>query len=493
MYASTHLHAFLPMLRNQVQIITYPDSLGGTLHDVCNFLDTYLSEAVGGVHILPFYPSSADRGFAPLTHLEVEPTFGSWNDIRQIAQNYDLVVDLTVNHVSYESEYFQDYLENGDASRYAGMFLEVEKFLERHEVELEALADTYRPRPTFPFSTFKLWDGTTKQVWTTFTNHQVDLDVESPVTRLLMRQFIDHLTEQGVKMIRLDAVGYTIKRPWTSSFLIPETYDFMHWLRSITPPTVELLAEVHHRPAVQQSLLESESVDWVYDFSLPLLTLHALYAGSAHNLKRWIEQRPVELITTLDTHDGIGVTDVEGLMTSEEINTTVAWVEANGGNQALRANGAGADNLDIYQINSTYYSALGEDDDSYIAARAIQLFVPGIPQVYYVGLLAGCNDYEQFEKTNHGRDVNRHNYCWAELVMAMDQEVVQRLLWLMRLRSSHAAFAGHFSMLSSSDEVLCLRWELEGECCEATINLREKEVVVSYTNTQSGEELQRRC
>ena len=119
-------------LRNQVQLITYPDSLGGTLHDVANFVDMYLGNAIGGVHVLPFYPSSADRGFAPLTHLEVDSTFGNWDDIAHLARQYDLVVDLTVNHISDESEYFQDYLQNGDNSKYAGLFLEVETFLERH-------------------------------------------------------------------------------------------------------------------------------------------------------------------------------------------------------------------------------------------------------------------------------------------------------------------------------------------------------------------------
>ena len=245
------------MLRNQVQLITYPDSLGGTISDVERFITEYLQDAIGGVHILPFYPSSADRGFAPLTHLSVDPAFGTWEDIRRISTQYDLVVDLTVNHLSYESEYFQDYLANGDGSPYASMFLEVDAFLERHEAELDSLSGLYRPHPSLPFTTFKLWDGTTKRIWTTFTNHQVDLDVESPKTRLLMQQFIDTLVANGANLIRLDAVGYTVKRPHTNSFLIPETYDFIEWLRSVTPSRVDLLAEIHHDPQKQMELLAS--------------------------------------------------------------------------------------------------------------------------------------------------------------------------------------------------------------------------------------------
>jgi len=206
------------MLRNQVQLITYADSLGGTLRDVSTFLEQYIKTAIGGVHLLPFYPSSADRGFAPLTHLEVEPAFGSWDDVRMLAEKYDLVADLTVNHLSCESAFFQDFLEKGSASTFAPLFLEVETFLDRHEAELAAMDSVYRPRPTLPYSTYKLWDGTTRQLWTTFTNQQIDLDVESEVTRQLMLTFVTHLMSQGVNLIRLDAVGYTVKRPWTSSF-----------------------------------------------------------------------------------------------------------------------------------------------------------------------------------------------------------------------------------------------------------------------------------
>ncbi|MCA9361807.1 sucrose phosphorylase [Candidatus Kaiserbacteria bacterium] len=474
------------MLRNQVQLITYPDSLGGTLRDVRHFLDSYVKGVVGGVHILPFYPSSADRGFAPLTHLEVEPRFGSWDDIAAIGQDYDLVADLTVNHISMQSEYFQDYLARGDASPYVDLFLEVETVLERHGVELEAFAKIYRPRPTLPFSTFKLWDGTTKRVWTTFTNHQVDLDVESEMTRVLMTRFIDQLIDHGVNLIRLDAVGYTVKRPWTSSFLIPETYDFIRWLRSVTPAHVELLAEIHHDPMRQQELLTQGNVEWVYDFSLPLLVLHALYSGEVANLSHWITIRPSCQITTLDTHDGIGVVDVAGLMAQEEIAATTTWVEQNGGNHAYQASGTNADNVDTYQLNSTYYSALGEDDDAYITARAIQFFIPGIPQVYYVGLLAGCNDYEQFARTNHGRDVNRHNYTWDKISVAMEQPVVHRLRALMKLRSIHPAFQGTFSQQVTAPDTLVLRWEFQEHFCEATIDVFAKSVVVEHTELYTG-------
>ena len=433
-----------------------------------------------------FIPPQPTAGLLHLRIRKVDPAFGTWEDIREIADKYDLVVDLTVNHLSCESIYFKDYLAKGESSPYAKMFLNIETFLDRHGVELDSLSNLYRPRPALPFTSFQFADGSVKDIWTTWTNQQVDLDVQAEVTKEVMMSFILHLVENGADLIRLDAVGYAIKKPWTNSFLIPETFDFIRWLRDVTPPQVELLAEVHHSHVQQQAILDSGTVNWVYDFSLPLLTLHALQTGSNKNLINWIDIRPAEQITTLDTHDGIGVVDVQGLMTQEEINDTVTRVEKNGVKHSYRASGKNADNLDIYQINSTYYSALGEDDDAYIVARAIQFFLPGIPQVYYVGLLAGENDFELLEKTNHGRDVNRHNYTWSEIKQAIERPVVQRLLRLMRLRSTHPAFQGIFTHTPGVDGELLLRWNQKNTYCQALIDLRQKTVAVELVNPDNG-------
>jgi len=481
------------MLRNQVQLITYPDSLGGRLSDVYRFLKYYTRDSIGGVHILPFYPSSADRGFAPLTHLSVDPKFGTWADIRALGREYDLVADLTVNHLSCKSPYFQDFLAHGDESKYAGLFLDVYRYLDRHHAELKDLDSTYRPRPTPPCTEFVLADGTTRTLWTTFTEEQVDLDVTSDVTKRLMVRFIDKLVENGVDLLRLDAAGYAAKAPGTTSFLIPETYEFLRWIRSVTPERIELLAEVHHEAGAQRQLLEANAVEWAYDFSLPLLTLHALYDGTNHNLMEWIAARPSQLITTLDTHDGIGVVDVAGLMSNDEIARTKKRIEDSGAAEhTMRARGTDVHNVDVYQINSTYFSALGTDEHAYITARALQYFVPGIPQIYYVGLLAGTNDYTALHKTNEGRSINRHNYTWPEIDAAIKQPVVERLLELTYLRSHHPAFQGTFSCEACGTEALQLRWDYGDIFCAAHVDLLNKTVTIEMTNPRTGSVEERR-
>ena len=83
---------------------------------------------IGGVHLLPIYPSSGDGGFAPLCYNDVDPHFGTWEDVEAIAKQYDLMLELMVNHISPKSAQFQDFLEKGDASEHASMFIDWQKF-----------------------------------------------------------------------------------------------------------------------------------------------------------------------------------------------------------------------------------------------------------------------------------------------------------------------------------------------------------------------------
>ena len=165
---------------------------------------------------------------------------------------------------------------------------------------------------------------------------------------------------------------------------------------------------------------------------------------------------PRNCVTVLDTHDGIGVIDVgpdrrgagmsPGLLTSEEIDKLVETIHARSNSESRQATGAAANNLDLYQVNCTYYDALGRCDAEYLIARAIQFFVPGIPQVYYVGLLAGTNDMDLLDRTGVGRDINRHYYSRQEIDSETTRPVVQALFDLIRFRNTHPAFAGEFHL-----------------------------------------------
>ena len=473
-------------LQNKVQLITYPDSLGGNLLTLHYCLRKYLRSAIGGVHLLPFYPSSADRGFAPTTYAEVDPQFGSWRDVEKIGDDFDLTVDFMVNHISRQSAYFQDYLELGDNSEFADMFLSFTKF-GPNGISDEDLAKVYTRKPRPPYLEIQRPDGSVERVWCTFAYEQIDLDWSSPITRTIMRNELIRLARSSVKMIRLDAFAYTTVELGTDCyFREPAVWELLDWLKDcVAPFGADVLPEVHEHHRYQQKLADHNFL--CYDFSLPMLVLHTLYHHTSEKLRHWLSICPRNQITTLDTHDGIGIVDVEDLLSPEEIDRTVNGLYEKGSNAKKTYSGPEYQNLDIYQINCTYYSALNCDDNSYIAARAIQFFAPGIPQVYYVGLLAGENDTELVELTRNGRDINRHNYSVEEIDLAIKRPVVQRLLRLMKFRSSHPAFNGELTLGETPDDELEIIRTDGKDRASVHINLRTYEAQVTYTDEDGRE------
>ncbi|MGL5817729.1 MAG: sucrose phosphorylase [Phycicoccus sp.] len=438
-------------MAHQVELIAYADRLGGDLPGLRQVLDGPLSGLFGGVHVLPFFSpyDGADAGFDPQDHAEVDPRLGSWHDVAGLAERHAVMVDVIVNHVSSASPQFLDWLERGAASAYDGMFLTLGGVFPSGATE-EELTRLYRPRPGLPFTPYRLADGTHRLCWTTFTPQQIDVDVRHPATRAYLLRVLDRLSGAGVRRVRLDAVGYAVKTPGLTSFMTPETFAFIGelttWCRD---RGLEVLVEVHSY--YEQQIEIAGQVDQVYDFALPPLVLHALTAADADPLLAWLHLRPANAVTVLDTHDGIGVIDVgadatdrsrPGLLAPAQIDTLVDTIHANSGGTSRQATGSAAANVDLYQVNCTFYDALARSDEHYLLARAIQFWTPGIPQVYYVGLLAGGNDMGLLDRSGVGRDVNRHHYTRDEIDADLRRPVVDALCLLIRFRNRHPAFDG---------------------------------------------------
>ena len=484
-------------MRNKVQLITYPDSLGGGLPALLEIVDnSFPAAAAGGIHVLPPFPSSADRGFAPTTYDQIEPRFGAWEDIRRIAERYDVMVDLMVNHLSRSSRQFRDFVAHGRASKYADMFLTLEKVWPGGVPREEDVRKIFLRKPLSPFSDIRIEDTQRiEKVWTSFGtldwSEQIDLDVHSGVTRSFFSDALALFARNGVRAVRLDAVGYVIKKPGTSCFMVePEIHAFLSWLDGVARPLgVELLLEVHAHHAVQRAL--SARGYWVYDFVLPGLILHTLLRASSRKLRAYLEQAPGRQFTMLDCHDGIPVQpDLDGVLTIEESRQLVDTCVRRGANlnRILPQEGTPGLDFDAHQVNCTYYSALERDDDAYLAARALQFFCPGIPQVYYVGLLGGENDLTGVQTTGEGRAINRHNYSREEVKKAASTDVVQRLLRLTALRNEHPAFQGTFSLPNTRDGEAHLLWKNGAASCSLQVDLARRTTLIVATNAAGGEE-----
>ncbi|WP_084125367.1 sucrose phosphorylase [Demequina sp. NBRC 110054] len=435
----------------KVQLITYADRLAGDLPGLAALLRREpFAEAFAGVHVLPFYTpfDGADAGFDPSDHTEVDPRLGTWDDMRELSTTHTTMMDLIVNHVSSDSAAFQDVVARGRDSEFHDMFLTLGSVFPDGATE-EQLTGIYRPRPGLCFTPMTL-GGEKRLVWTTFTPQQIDIDVRSAPGRDYLARILERAGDAGVSLVRLDAVGYAIKAPDTTSFMVAETFDFIEdFTEQARGHGVGVLVEVHSY--YRRQLEIASKVDLVYDFALPPLVLHALYTGHGEVLKQWMEIRPRNAVTVLDTHDGIGVIDVgpssdpgggPGLLSDAQMDELVEGIHSHSGETSRESTGAAASNLDLYQVNCTFYDALGQDDRRYLAARAIQLFTPGIPQVYYAGALAAVNDMALLRSTGVGRDINRPYYDGPALEAALSRPVVRAQLELCAFRNELPAFSG---------------------------------------------------
>ena len=314
-----------PAVEPRPQLLTYPDSLGGDLRGLGALLDGPLTGLFHGVHILPPFPSSGDRGFAPITYHEIEPRFGTWADIGKISAHHDVLLDLMINHLSRQSPEFQDFQRHGRRSRRPTCSSPWTRSGPTATQRTAMWLGSSSESPDSPFSTVTIEDtGGQERVWTSFGtadwSEQIDLDVTSAATESLITGWLRDFASHGVRMVRLDAVGYVIKKPGTSCFMVePEIYAFLEWVdrsRRIVRPCRAARGPRHLRDPRAPRVAR-------------LLDLRLRAAGPAPSLlllrrsptPRLPSRRfPDRQFTTLDSHDGIPVwPDLEGILSPSEM------------------------------------------------------------------------------------------------------------------------------------------------------------------------------
>lgn len=480
-------------IENKIMLITYADSMGKDLKELDEVLDKYFDGVIGGLHILPFFPSSGDRGFAVINYDNVDPNFGTWDDIDKLADKYYLMADFMINHVSIRSHEFKDYMANGDASPYRDMFIHWEEFWPGGKPTEEQIAALYRRKANHPYIEFLRDDGKTVRLWNTFFEEQIDINPFTKATQDYYERNLGLLC-QHVPLIRFDAFAYASKRPGTSCFFVePEIWDVLDiGMKPLRKAGTEMLPEIHENYTIQLKMAEKGY--WVYDFALPMLLLHGLKSGRTDRLIHWLNICPRKQFTTLDTHDGIGVVDVVGLLSEDEIELVREDVDdiTKEAKQYIKLPSMikrKGEKFQYYQLGSTYYSALRCNDDAYLIARAVQFFTPGIPQVYYVGLLAGENDIEGLKTNSDPRTINRHNYTRAEIEEAIQKPVCKRLFELMRFRNTYEAFNGDIRVgEDKGDGTLTITWEKDEYRTTLQADFKALTYSITYYDKDAGTE-----
>lgn len=488
----------MKQIENKIMLITYGNTLGADLKELEQNLKKYIPRgAVCGLHLLPFYPSSGDRGFAVINYDTVDPALGTWEDIDRLGSQYYLMADFMLNHVSIRCDEFRDYMERGDASPYRDMFIHWDEFWPGGEPSEEERKMLYCRKPVLPKMDFVRKDGKKVSLWNTFFQEQIDINPYAPATGDYYARNLKRIASH-VPLVRFDAFAYTSKRPGTSCFFVePEIWEILDLsMKPLEETGTRMLAEIHENYHIQLKMAEHGY--WVYDFALPMLLLHAIKSGQSQRLIHWLKICPRNQFTTLDTHDGIGVVDVVGLLSDEEIDLVRDDVDdiTRDARPYLRfpsmiKTDKGKSRL--YQMGCTFYSALRCNDNDYLLARAVQFFTPGIPQVYYVGMLAGENDVEALMRGEEPRSINRHTYSERELEEAVAKPVVKQLFRLMQFRNSYPAFDGDFAVTPGPEvspgktSRLTITWTHNSYRCTLSCDMETKSFDITYFDPDTRE------
>jgi sucrose phosphorylase len=315
---------------------------------------------------------------------------------------------------------------------------------------------------------------------------QMDVNIESPLVWKYYEDTLKKLAGYGAEIIRLDAFAYAPKEPGAKNFLNdPGTWDLLGGIRALADECgLTLLPEIHSRyeEKIHEKLAQKGYM--TYDFFLPGLIIDALERNTNEFLIKWIrdmQEKGIRVVNMLGCHDGIPLLDLKGLIADEQIQRLIDTVVKRGG---YVKDLHGKKNM-YYQVNATYYSALGEDDAKMLLARAIQIFVPGKPQVWYLDLLAGKNDHAAVEKAGPAghKEINRTNLTLEQACKGLEKNVVRQQLSLLRFRNSFPAFGfdAKLKILDSKPEILKLRWENNG--CAATLEANLKTYSCNTTAT----------
>ena len=404
-------------------LITYGNSFVDGAHkplDLLNdFLHRYVSGAITGVHVLPFFPFTSDDGFAVTDFRVVNPQLGDWPDINRIAERFKLMSDLVLNHVSSQGTWFNEYRQG--KAPYSGYFVEASP-----EDDLDMVV---RPRTTPLLREVQTSQGP-RHVWCTFSHDQIDVDFRNPDVLLEFIDIIRLHVENGVRIIRLDAVAFLWKEVGSPSIHLPQTHAVVKLLRYLCDFAVEpviLITETNVPKAENLSYFGNrDEAHVIYNFPLPPLILHAMLSGTAENLVAWQRAMPpaplgCAYLNFTASHDGIGMRPAEGLLSEDEKSAVIDTLRRVGGLVSMRAlpNGGEAP----YELNTTYFEAMRETingPDAYhferfLCSQTITMSLEGIPAFYVHSLLATANDLESVEKRGMNRAINRHRWNYPDL------------------------------------------------------------------------------
>ncbi|MEM6361219.1 MAG: alpha-amylase family glycosyl hydrolase [Bacteroidota bacterium] len=498
----TRLNASKEQLSHEdVVLIVYGDQLTdadekplSTLH---HFLNDRVKGVINGVHILPFYPYTSDDGFSVTDYYEVNHELGAWDDIKKLSEDYKLMFDAVINHMSKSSNWFQAFLSGED--EFQDYFIEVDATRDWSSV--------VRPRTTPLFHSFEDTKGNIKSIWTTFSEDQVDINYDNPRVFLHILDVLLYYISKGARMLRLDAIGFMIKEEKTKSIHLPQTHAVIKVMRKVIETLdsgVVLITEtnVPHAENISYFGNGGDEAHMVYNFTLPPLLAYSILKGDSKTLNQWAQSLslPSDKVCFFNftaSHDGVGLRPLDGILPVEELQVLLESAEANEGLISYRTGPGGGKSP--YEINCNFMSLLfGKEQDPalgvkrMILTQAIKLAMPGVPAIYFHSLVGSLNFTDGVRQTGVNRTINREKLNLGELNNELDDtssiryQVYHRLYKLLEVRKKQIAFHpfGNFHFPEFGNELFGIQRQYNDQKLLCIFNFQNDEISVNLPTGQ---------
>ena len=416
-----------------------------------SFFQKNLKKYFDTIHFLPFYPSSSDSGFAVKDHYKIEKRIGEWSDLKRIAKYNNIMADIVINHSSARGLWFKNFLKRKKPGK--DYFLTVNSKFNTSKV--------VRPRDHKLLKRIKIFDKS-DYLWRTFSPDQIDLNFKNPSVLLRFIKIMIHLINNGITIFRLDAIAYLWKENGTKCINLRQTHEIIKLLRIISNYlNVETIIITETNLPEKENLSyfgNNDEANWIYNFSLPPLLIHALLFENNSYLNKWSKNLPVtklgnNYLNFIASHDGIGIRPTEGILNNKSLNNFLKRLKKNGSKFSYRK--VHNKSKKVYEANITVFDALKKSDydpkgkfflERYVAAHAIMISFEGIPAIYFNSLFGKSNDEAKYIITGNNRDVNRYKWNYKNIIRKLsDNKTKQSIFYsnitnLLSIRRKQKAF-----------------------------------------------------
>ena len=473
-------------------VISYGDNIyssqSSSMKIFQKFFQKNLEKLFDTIHFLPFYPSSSDSGFAVKDHYQIDKKIGNWSDLKKISKSKKIMADVVINHASARGLWFKNFLKRKKPGK--DYFLTVNSKFNTSKV--------VRPRDHKLLKKIKIFEKN-DYLWRTFSPDQIDLNFKNPSVLLRFIKIIIYLINNGVTIFRLDAIAYLWKQNGTKCINLSQTHEIIKLLRVVTS-----LLNVQTLIITETNLPEKENLsyfgknneaNWVYNFSLPPLLIHAFLFENSSYLNQWSRKLPSTkhgncYLNFIASHDGIGIRPTEGILNEKTLSSFLKRLKKNGSKFSYRK--VQNKSKKVYEANITVFDALRKSDfdpkglfflERYVSAHAIMISFEGIPAVYFNSLFGKSNDEAKYIITGNNRDVNRYKWNFNNITTKLsDKKSKQSIFYrnigaLLETKRKQKAFHPNASRININlgPKIFCFK----------RISKDKKQSIICMTNLSS--------